>query len=66
MNTNKIYAITEEHLTDLCQIVSHPSGNCPYFLIFCDHAPHEGALLVEDTAEFFKNYDLSENTDENI
>jgi hypothetical protein len=41
-------------------IVSQPSGNCPYYLVKVDEVPESlQADIIEDTAEFFKGYDLN-------
>lgn len=49
-------------------IVSYPSGDCPYYLLSID--PQVAADLglldeeVADTAAFFDQYDLTEETDD--
>lgn len=43
-------------------IVSRPSGNNPFFLMQVEEV--QGCELVEDTAAFFAQYDLSEQETE--
>ena len=47
-----------------CEIVSQPSGNNPYFLVkVCEVPTGLEADVIEDTAVFFADYDLSEGED---
>jgi hypothetical protein len=54
-----LYATTE--ITESDTIVSHPSGNCPFYLV---KESGEGRVEVPDTAVFYADYDLSEEDDE--
>ncbi len=57
--TTMLYATLE--ITESDTIVSHPSGNCPYYLV---KENGEGRIEVTDTAIFYRDYDLSSGDDE--
>jgi hypothetical protein len=54
-----LYATTE--ITESDTIVSHPSGNCPFYLV---KESGEGRIEVPDTAVFYADYDLNEPLEE--
>jgi len=42
------------------RVVSHPSGNCPYFLLEVNAEDAPVNDIIHNTADFYSNYDLSE------
>lgn len=64
---HKIIKTKDPSTLNPCQIVSRPSGDCPYFLV-CLHEDkiNQHGLesdIIEDTVAFFSNYDLDEGED---
>lgn len=45
------------------KIVSRPSGNCPYFILETEEEVNESDI-IENTAEFLSQYDLSEGDEQ--
>lgn len=42
------------------KVVSHPSGNCPYFLLEVNAEDAPINDIIHNTADFYSNYDLIE------
>lgn len=65
---HKIVKTEDPEPLEPCKIVSRPSGNCPYFLVCLPQSTidEEGlsADVVDDTAAFYEDYDLSEGEED--